>query len=66
MPVLQKKPLSTVPFDKDPEFVGREDILGVLKLQFSRPESHKRVVLVGLGGVGYILSPFSFLYLTIA
>ncbi|KAH8648162.1 P-loop containing nucleoside triphosphate hydrolase protein [Tricladium varicosporioides] len=52
IPILQKKPLSTVPFDKDPDFVGRQDILEALELQFSQRESHKRVVLVGLGGVG--------------
>jgi hypothetical protein len=60
VPILQKKPSSTVPFDKDPDFIGRQDILGALELQFSRRESHKRVVLVGLGGVGYVLSLFRF------
>jgi hypothetical protein len=61
VPILQKKPFSTVPFNKDPDFVGRQDILQALELQFSQRESHKRVVLVGLGGVGYMLSPLSFL-----
>jgi hypothetical protein len=64
VPILQKRPLSTVPFDRDLDFVGRQDILRVLKLQFSQQESHKRVVLVGLGGVGYMPLPFLFLFLT--
>ena len=48
------KPSSTVPFERDRMFVGREDILTAIKeanQQGTRP-SHKRVALVGIGGVG--------------
>ncbi|KAG9229521.1 hypothetical protein BJ875DRAFT_488840 [Amylocarpus encephaloides] len=47
----RKKPLrSTVPFDRDPKFVGRQDVLAALELQFYQSNSHNRAVLVGLGG----------------
>jgi hypothetical protein len=50
--------LSNVPFNRDLDFVGRQDILLALESRFSPQESHQRVVLVGLGGVGYAFSPF--------
>lgn len=62
----RKTPLSTVPFNRDPDFIGRQDILKALQSKFSQQESHKRVVLVGLGGVGYNFSPYSLYYLTTA
>lgn len=34
-------------------FVPREDIMTAIKRQFALSESHNRVALVGLGGVGY-------------
>jgi hypothetical protein len=49
-------PKSTVPFDKDRKFVGRQDIFNALGSQFSKVGSHNRVALVGLGGVGYALT----------
>jgi hypothetical protein len=58
VPAKQKTPLSTVPFDRDLDFVGRQDILIALESRFSQRESHRRVVLVGLGGVGYAFSPY--------
>ena len=61
-----KTPLSTVPFNRDPDFIGRQDILKALQSKFSQRESHKRVVLVGLGGVGYSFPPYSLYYLTTA
>ncbi|KAH8682822.1 hypothetical protein BGZ60DRAFT_205902 [Tricladium varicosporioides] len=48
----KKPPRSTVPFDRDMGFVGREDILTALEHQFCRSNAHNRAVLVGLGGVG--------------
>jgi hypothetical protein len=63
VPARRKTPLSTVPFDRDPDFVGRQDVLIALESRFSQRESHKRVVLVGLGGVGYAFSPYSLFYL---
>ncbi|RDW56402.1 hypothetical protein BP5796_13224 [Coleophoma crateriformis] len=52
VPAQRKLPTSTVPFDRDEEFVGRRDVLAQLESQYSYRDSHKRVVLVGLGGVG--------------
>ncbi|KFZ13479.1 hypothetical protein V501_03685, partial [Pseudogymnoascus sp. VKM F-4519 (FW-2642)] len=52
-PALRKKPpRSTVPFDRDTKFVGRQDALAALELRFCQSNSHTRTVLVGLGGVG--------------
>jgi hypothetical protein len=48
-----RAPISTVPFNRDRKFIGRRDILRALESQLSRADSHNRVVLVGLGGVGY-------------
>ena len=53
VPARRKTPLSTVPFNRDLDFVGRQDILMTLESRFSLQEYHKRVVLAGLGGVGY-------------
>ncbi|KFY95938.1 hypothetical protein V498_03016 [Pseudogymnoascus sp. VKM F-4517 (FW-2822)] len=48
----KKPPRSTVPFDRDAKFVGRQDALAALELRFCQSKSHNRTVLVGLGGVG--------------
>ncbi|KFY27526.1 hypothetical protein V493_03438, partial [Pseudogymnoascus sp. VKM F-4281 (FW-2241)] len=48
----KKPPRSTVPFDRDTKFVGRQDALAALELRFCQSNSHNRTVLVGLGGVG--------------
>ena len=64
VPTKLKTPSSTVPFNRDLDFVGRQDILTTLELIFSPQKSHKRVVLVGLGGVGYAFSPCQLLCLT--
>lgn len=42
-------PLFTVPSDRDPDFVGRSDILEEIG---QRLKSHDRVALAGIGGVG--------------
>lgn len=46
------KTFSTVPFPKDPGFVGREDILAQLESNFANPMSQRRASLYGLGGIG--------------
>ncbi|KAH8698443.1 putative kinesin [Talaromyces proteolyticus] len=48
------KPSSTVPFDRDEMFIGREDIIMAIKVSFEEKagKSYKRAALVGLGGVG--------------
>ncbi|KAL4745419.1 P-loop containing nucleoside triphosphate hydrolase protein [Aspergillus terricola var. indicus] len=44
---------STVPFKRDPEFVGREGILDEIKKRHAGlGQRHERVALVGLAGVG--------------
>jgi hypothetical protein len=44
--------LSTVPFARDPMFVGRVDVMANLEALFLAPLLHQRVALVGLGGMG--------------
>ena len=43
---------TTVPFLKDPGFVGREDILVQLESEFANPKSQRWASLHGLGGIG--------------
>jgi hypothetical protein len=38
-----------VPFDKDPQFIGREDIIARINHKL---ETKRRVALAGIGGVG--------------
>lgn len=45
-------PLFMVPFHRDDQFVGREEILA--ELDEALKNQHRRVVLAGIGGVGYI------------
>ena len=46
------KTIWTVPFPKDPSFVGREDILAQLDSEFANPKSQGWASLYGLGGIG--------------
>lgn len=46
------KSFSTVPFEKDLNFVGREDILAQLESEFADPKSQRWASLYGLGGIG--------------
>ncbi|KAJ5358338.1 uncharacterized protein N7496_010751 [Penicillium cataractarum] len=47
------QPCSTVPFKKDPMFVGREAIISAIKDRHKEiGQTHERVALVGLAGVG--------------
>ena len=57
--------MPTVPFDRDPDFVGRRDILMTLESRFTLQESHKRVVLAGLGRAGYAFLSYWLLCLRI-
>lgn len=43
---------STVPFSKDPGFIGREDILKQLDSKFAKSKSEVWASLYGLGGIG--------------
>lgn len=43
---------STVPFPRDPSFVGREDIIAKLDCEFADPKSQHWASLYGLGGIG--------------
>jgi hypothetical protein len=43
---------STVPYDRNDKFQGQESIMAMLEERFSKPESHRRVALVGEGGTG--------------
>ena len=49
-----KKSISTIPFSKDPSFVGREDILEQLESEMADPNSQLWASLCGLGGIGYV------------
>ncbi|KAJ5904758.1 uncharacterized protein N7473_001674 [Penicillium subrubescens] len=47
------QPCSTVPFKKDPMFVGRESVISAIKERHKEiGQTHERVALVGLAGVG--------------
>jgi hypothetical protein len=56
---MRTKPLFTVPFERDPNFVGRSDILEqihqklILSLIEEQLQSQHRISLHGLGGIGY-------------
>ena len=47
---MLSEPLFTVPFLRDPKFVGREDIIQDIEANL---RAYPRLVLVGLGGAGY-------------
>ncbi|KUL81720.1 hypothetical protein ZTR_09466 [Talaromyces verruculosus] len=50
---LCPQPCSTVPFKKDPMFVGREDVISAITEKHAAiGQRHERVALVGLGGIG--------------
>ena len=49
-PSTSIKPIFSVPFEKDRQFVGREDILSQVEEQL---QIRHRVSLHGLGGIGY-------------
>ncbi|CZR52799.1 uncharacterized protein PAC_02676 [Phialocephala subalpina] len=51
--IEKAEPCSTVPFEKDEDFIGRESILKEIKKRLSPGSGqHRRVALVGHGGVG--------------
>ena len=54
LPTRTKTPLYTVPFAQDPNFTGRQDELDQIEKHF---QTQQRVVLAGLGGVGYGFLP---------
>ena len=49
---LSKQPVFCVPFQDNPDFVGRADILGAVKDRLFTDSPCRKVVLVGLGGIG--------------
>ena len=56
---LPPEPISTVPFNRDPEFIDRRTLLNEINERLSKlssdkkyPNSTSRIALVGLGGVG--------------
>lgn len=55
-PETPPKPLSTVPFRRDPDFVGRGNLLDRILEKGSASAS--RIALVGLGGVGWVKNLF--------
>ncbi|GAM34005.1 hypothetical protein TCE0_014r01313 [Talaromyces pinophilus] len=57
------QPCSTVPFKKDPMFVGREDVIGaVTEKHAAIGQRHERVALVGLAGVGKTQTAIEYAY----
>lgn len=48
-------PTSTVPFARDDNFVGREELLKSIDMVLLQPNRHNRFALTGLGGIGYVL-----------
>lgn len=56
------EPCSTVPFEKDEDFIGRESILKEIENRLSPGSGqHRRVAVVGHGGVGFVMLPLNFL-----
>jgi len=49
----QQPKATTLPFRRDEDFVGREDILEEIGRKLTKLKSLRRVALIGLGGVGY-------------
>ncbi|KAJ5247261.1 hypothetical protein N7468_002244 [Penicillium chermesinum] len=49
-PKTPPEPFSNVPFDRDPDFVGREALLEKINQKCSKPSS--KLAVVGFGGVG--------------
>ena len=56
-----KRSISTIPFSRDPSFVGREDILAQLEFELADPRSQLWASLYGLGGIGYVKDRFFFI-----
>ncbi len=50
----QTRTLMMIPFRKDEDFVGKEDIIKMIGERFLNFRSVRRVALLGLGGVGYV------------
>ena len=50
-PAFPTQPFRSLPFPRDPDFVGREDVLDNIKRTL---ESTASVALTGEGGVGYV------------
>ena len=58
-----KRSISTIPFSKDPGFVGREDILAQVESELADPRSQRWASLHGLGGIGYVKDLFLLIFL---
>ncbi|KAJ6003890.1 hypothetical protein N7540_013172 [Penicillium herquei] len=57
------QPCSTVPFKKDPMFVGREAIISAIKQRHKAiGQRHERVALVGLAGIGKTQTAIEYTY----
>ncbi|KAL4861938.1 hypothetical protein BDV12DRAFT_203507 [Aspergillus spectabilis] len=57
------QPRSTVPFKKDPMFVGREAVISAIKAKHGAiGQRHERVALVGLAGVGKTQTAIEYSY----
>lgn len=53
---IQSEPVWIVPLDRNPKFVGREEVLELLEDTLTKRDGSMPVaVLFGLGGVGYVL-----------
>ena len=57
LPRPTPRPQAIVPFDRDDDFVGREEILEKLDAVFSQNDKHNRFSLHGLGGIGSAFHP---------
>ena len=58
-----ERSISTIPFSRDPSFVGREGILKQLESELADPKSQLWASLCGLGGIGYVKDVFLFFIL---
>lgn len=53
---LRRTTFSTIPFQRDPDFVQRNDVLTQLDQALMAPGPHKRAALYGIDGIGLVES----------
>lgn len=55
IPTISERVPFVIPFVRDQDFVGREDIINKIDRVFSDRRGFRRLALAGLGGIGYVI-----------